>query len=288
VYLWREQPFRGHDMTLDKRAVVISADDADGSKGTDEGKYVYCIIEGDQPYSFGGLGIGGRNDEVYTIHHGALAAVVSDTPVVMYDPTRENALAHEHAIETVMKEFTVIPMSFGTVFRTEDDVVEFLKDTSEALQDVLRKLKDKIEFGLKVIWDPETVLREVEQDSEDIRRLKEEILSNRLASTYFARMQLGRLVEQALAERSDAYVRDVYDRLRDCATASRHNKPIGDKMILNAAFLVERQKSGEFDLKVQEIAQRYDGKLRFQYTGPWPPYNFVNIRLKLERAGAMS
>jgi len=24
--------------------------------------------------------------------------------------------------------------------------------------------------------------------------------------------------------------------------------------------------------------------LNFRYTGPWPPYNFVNIRLKLERA----
>ena len=34
---------------------------------------------------------------------------------------------------------------------------------------------------------------------------------------------------------------------------------------------------------MKEIGQRYD-KLTFKYTGPWPPYNFVNIRLKLERA----
>jgi hypothetical protein len=179
-------------------------------------------------------------------------------------------------------------MSFGTVFRTEEDVVEFLKDTAEALRDVLQKMKDKIEFGLKVNWTPETVLREVEEDNEDIRRLKEEILSNRQTSTYFARMQLGRLVEQAMSEKSDGYVREIYDQLRDCAIASRHNKPIGDKMILNAAFLVERNKAAAFDQRVQEIAQRYDGKLRFLYTGPWPPYNFVNIRLKLEQAGAVS
>jgi hypothetical protein len=31
------------------------------------------------------------------------------------------------------------------------------------------------------------------------------------------------------------------------------------------------------------VAARYD-HLSFKYTGPWPPYNFVNIRLKLERA----
>ena len=36
---------------------------------------------------------------------------------------------------------------------------------------------------------------------------------------------------------------------------------------------------------MKEIGARYD-KLTFKYTGPWPPYNFVNIRLKLERSTA--
>ena len=275
-------------MSAEERATVEDGDAAVPIRHPDEGRLVYCIIEADSQRSFGNIGIGGRGDEVYTIHYGGLAAVVSDTPVMVYDPTRENALTFEHVNETVMKEFTVIPMSFGSVFRTEEDVVEFLKDTADALRDVLQKMKDKIEFGLKVNWTPETVLREVEEENEDIRRLKEEILSNRQTSTYFARMQLGRLVEQAMSEKSDSFVREIYDHLRDCAIASRHNKPIGDKMILNAAFLVERSKATAFDQRVQEIAQRYEGKLRFLYTGPWPPYNFVNIRLKLEQAGAAS
>jgi len=74
--------------------------------------------------------------------------------------------------------------------------------------------------------------------------------------------------------------------LRDTAVASRANKPIGDKMIMNAAFLVEREREAEFDQKVKEIAAKYDEKLLFKYTGPWPPYNFVHIRLKLERGDA--
>ena len=274
-------------MSVEERGPSSARDEQSG-RNSEEGKYVYCIIECDEARRFGGLGIGGRGDEVYTIPHAGLAAVVSDTPMVVYDPTRENALTHEHVSETVMKEFTVIPMSFGTVFRTEGDVVEFMKDTADALRDVLVKMKGKIEFGLKVNWDPELALRELEEENEEIRRLKEEILSNRLASTYFARMQLGRLVDRAMAEKSDVYVREIYDYLRDCAIASRHNKPIGDKMILNAAFLVERDKAARFDESVQEIARHYEGKLRFQYTGPWPPYNFINIRLKLEREGLVS
>ncbi len=249
-----------------------------------EGKYVYCIIEEISPKTFGKIGIGGRGDEVYTIHHGNLAAVVSDTPLVVYDPTRENALRHEQVNETVMNDYTVIPMSFGTVFKRTDDVIAFLDGTADALMDVLQKMRDKIELGLKVNWDREAIIREIETENEEIGRLKEEI-NRSSSSTYFARMQLGRLVEQALTNRADAFVSEVYDHLRDTAVASRAGKPIGDKMILNAAFLVEREKAEEFDVKVQDIAKKYEGRLTFRYTGPWPPYNFVNIRLKLERAG---
>ena len=248
-----------------------------------EGKYVYCIIESSEPRSFGPMGIGGRGDEVYTVHHQGLAAVVSNTPLVVYDPTRDNVFAHEQVNETVMREFTVLPMAFGALFRTEDDIIELMRGTEDALRDVLEKMAGKVEYGLKVNWDRDRVIAEIEQENEEIRNLKEQITSRATGSTYFARMQLGRLVEQALSEQSDSYVREVYAALRDTAVASRANKPIGDKMIMNAAFLVERERETEFDRKVKEIAAKYEGKLSFKYTGPWPPYNFVHIRLKLER-----
>jgi hypothetical protein len=250
----------------------------------EDGMYVYSIIECTAPCTFGRLGIGGRFDDVYTVHYKDLAAAVSRSPLVVYDPTRENVLAHEHVNEVIIEDgFTPVPMSFGTLFKTEKDIVEFLEDTYYELRDVLVKMKDKLEFGLRVNWAREEVLADIERDDEGIRRLKEEIAKSQ-QSTYFARMQLGRMVEQALADRSDAYVRDIYEYLRDGAIASRSNKPIGDRMIMNAAFLVERERAEHFDRRVQEIAQRFEGKLSFRYTGPWPPYNFVTIRLQLERS----
>ena len=96
-------------------------------------------------------------------------------------------------------------------------------------------------------------------------------------------MQYGRLVDGALEARTERYVSEIFEQLRAVSVASRANKPIGDKMIMNAAFLVARENEQEFDAKVKEIGARYEN-LTFKYTGPWPPYNFVNIRLKLERA----
>ncbi len=126
------------------------------------------------------------------------------------------------------------------------------------------------------------MIREIEDEDEDVRRLKGEISSQK-GSTYFARMQYGRLMDAALEARSERYVRDIFEELRPVSVASRANKPIGDKMIMNAAFLVAREKESAFDSKVKQIGARH-GSLTFKYTGPWPPYNFVNIRLKLERA----
>jgi Gas vesicle synthesis protein GvpL/GvpF len=249
---------------------------------TNEGKYVYCIIKSEQPLNFGPLGIGSEPAEVHTIHFQDIAAVVSNTPMVVQDPTRDNVLAHQRVNETVMQHHTVIPMSFGTVFKTDHDIMELLRSAYDAFSDVLSKMQGKVEFGLKVLWDRDQIIREIEEEEEDIRRLKREISSQK-GSTYFARMQYGRLIDAALQARSEHYVTEIFQALRDVSVASRSNKPIGDRMIMNAAFLVARDSEAAFDFRVKDIGQRYD-KLTFKYTGPWPPYNFVNIRLKLERA----
>jgi len=250
--------------------------------GGRSGKYVYCIIQTGEPRRFGPVGIGSEPAEVHTVNYKEIAAVVSDTPLEVYDPTRENVLAHERVNEVVMRDFTVIPMSFSTVFKTSEDIVELLRSAYDAFRDVLVKMQDKLEFGLKVVWETETIIREIEKDDENLRLLRQEI-SHQKGSTYFARMQYGRLVDSLLQERSERLVSEIVNTLSTVSVASRTNKPIGDKMILNGAFLVARDREPDFDAKVKEIDARYEN-LIFKYTGPWPPYNFVNIRLKLERA----
>src|SRR5947199_9653452 len=250
------------------------------------GRYVYGIVETKEHLNVGKIGIGGAGEAVYGVNYQDIAAVVSKTAVAIFDPTRENALAHEHVIETVMKNYTIIPMSFGTVFRTDDDIREVLKSIYPSLKDVLYQMAGKLEFGLKVNWDRDQIIEDIKRDDEEIRQFHQEIVRKHLQSTYLARMQLGRMIDKALAEVSIGYVREIYEALRNECVASRDNQPIGDKMIMNAAFLVEREREAEFDSAVNKIARKYGQRLKFKYTGPWPPYNFVNIRLKLERVAA--
>jgi hypothetical protein len=244
---------------------------------------VYCIIRANAALRFGAIGMDDQWADVYTINYKDMAAVVSDVIIAPLDSTRENVLAHERVNETVMRDHTVIPMSFGTIFKTREDIVELLRSAYDAFADVLNKMQDKLEFGLKVLWDRDEIVKAIEQEDEDIHRLKREISSQK-GSTYFARMQYGRLIDSALQQRSERYVAEFLQRLRNVSVASRVNRAIGDKMIMNAAFLVQRDQEQAFDRRIKDIASLFD-KLTFKYTGPWPPYNFVNIRLKLERAG---
>jgi len=265
-----------------EQTVANKVADEHAASDAGRGKYVYCVIQSADPLKFGAAGIGDNGSEIHTVHYRDLAAVVSDVALGILDSTRENVLAHERVNEIVMRDHTVIPMSFGTIFKTREDIVELLRSAAEAFGDVLNKMQNKLEFGLKVLWDRDQAVREVENEDEDISRLKKEI-SGQKGPTYFARMQYGRLVDSALESRSERYMAEILNELRDVSVASRINKPIGDKMIMNAAFLISRDRESAFDARVKAIASRFD-KLMFKYTGPWPPYNFVNIRLKLERA----
>ena len=56
------------------------------------------------------------------------------------------------------------------------------------------------------------------------------------------------------------------------------NRTYGERMILNAAFLVEEQTEASFDRKVEEIGDRYGDKVNFKYVAA-PPFNFVTIAI---------
>ncbi len=249
-------------------------------------KYVYGVVRAERARDYGAIGIGGSR--VYSVPFGAVAAVVSDASLDRYDATREHVLAHEFVNESVMRDDTVIPMAFGTVFRAEEDVLELLRSTHDVLDDALEQMRDKVEIGLKVLWNRERVATALEGELDEVRELGEQIARNDGTSTYFLRTRLRGLVDRALEERGRRYVGEVHEALRPFAVASRSNEVVGDRVILNSAFLLRRDGVEHFDTLIDELGRRYDDVLTFRVTGPWPPYNFVNIKLRLERAGGAS
>ncbi|ESS11767.1 MAG: gas vesicle synthesis protein GvpL/GvpF [uncultured archaeon A07HR60] len=71
---------------------------------------------------------------------------------------------------------------------------------------------------------------------------------------------------------------DVIDRLSAKSINETDNDLFSDRLLVNKSYLVDRGRRAEFDSIIDEIQADYDG-LTVQYTGPWPPYNFVDIHI---------
>ena len=60
------------------------------------------------------------------------------------------------------------------------------------------------------------------------------------------------------------------------------NDNLGDMMLLNAAFLVDKSQEQAFDAKVHALGGARAGRQIIQYLGRLPPYNFVDLSSQWE------
>lgn len=249
-----------------------------------EGKYIYCIIEADETRLFGPLGIGGRGDELVSVCLDGVGAVVSNSPIKKYSLARENSLTHERAIEEVMKEYAVLPVRFCTITKDEEKVKKILAKEHARFKDLLNKVRDKKELNLKAMFKEEIIYKEILEKYKDIRMQKEALLllCEPAAKTYPQRREIGEKVESALQKERDIYKEEILNALSPLAEDIKVNSTYGEMMIINAAFLVAKDKEAEFDIKVQQLDAKYGDKIKFKYVGTLPPFNFVNLVIETD------
>ena len=251
------------------------------------GTYVYCVGSaesfgpGHQALESGG--VGGPDVEVRTVEYGDLVAVVSDAAPGAYDITRDNLMAHQRVVEESMRHSDVLPVAFGTVARNDRDVREkLLRREHDELQDRLAYVQGRVELGLKVLWNRDHLFAEIVAERDDIRALRDRLAGRPPDSAYYERIQLGELTNAAIVDKRDLDAEAVLERLSPLAVDLRVNGLLTDMMIVNASFLVDRDRIQAFDAEVQQLGELHAERLVFQYVGPLPPYSFVNINVSWE------
>ncbi|PDV98539.1 GvpL/GvpF family gas vesicle protein [Candidatus Viridilinea mediisalina] len=243
------------------------------------GKYLYGIINCGEERSFTTPGIHEVGSLVYTIPFKQVAAVVSDSPLQEYDSTRRNMLAHTRVLEMVMREFTILPVCFGIVAPDARTVREqLLGEGYEQLVTQLKEMECRIELGLKAFWIADDIFREIAEQSEEIRELRDRITGLPSEQTYYQRIKLGEMVEAEVNQRRERDSATILAQLEPLAHEVRIHPPLTDRMVLNAAFLIDRAREEAFDQAIRELDAAMGQRLLFKYVGPVPPYNFVTIK----------
>lgn len=241
-----------------------------------EGKYIYCITEGAEGERFGPLGIGDRGDELTHISYRDISAVVSDATVMRYPVSRENSLAHERAIEAVFKRHTVLPARFCTIAEDEARVRTILEREYDDFKALLNEMRYRVEVGVKAIFHETLIYQEILERHGEIRRRKEAVASLPPQKAHWQLVEIGKMVEEALKAAKDRVREEIVDVLKEaCCDFRLTHRILGERMIMNAAFLVDRDREAAFDRAMNGLAERYQERIAFKYVGGFPPFNFV-------------
>lgn len=245
------------------------------------GIYAFGIIETEEPQTYGKVIFDQKESKVFTILYKDIGLVAARVPAKIYTPKKKNVMAHQNVLTKMMGSFSVIPFSFGHTFKSEADVKKLLKSLYSDLKVIIGNIKGKIEVGLKVVankvWleeearkygNIEHILRGMENKSED--------------AAFYDRIKLGEEANAFFESLQQEIASEIFTPLSDLAFQSKQNKLLNERILLNAAFLIDRTSESLFDQKVNDLYEKWEGKLEFNYSGPWPAYNFIDIRLKIE------
>lgn len=115
-----------------------------------------------------------------------------------------------------------------------------------------------------------------------------EILENVLAKSYLTakaalkliegKIELGVKVVKKEMDGADGLAKEILEPLSKLAVETIQGDKFSDRLLLNNSFLVEKKKFSQFSNKVGELEKKHPN-LKFIYTGPWPAFSFVNIKI---------
>jgi len=223
--------------------------------------YLYAITDHSEESVPAEPGLEGTS--LFSLTYQDIAAVVSPLATSTVSPTDDNLWRHEAIVEALMADRTVLPVRFGTVLADEAAVKAVLTTHYANFVADLERVRGRVELGLRVLWNddapppqPSPASRGGSGRAYLLARLEEE------------------RQRQAQRQRAEALADEIHSPLAQMAVESTRQVLITPRLLLTAAYLVEREQVAAFRREVEALSAAYP-ELRFLCTGPWPAYNFV-------------
>lgn len=215
---------------------------------------------------------------VYNLPYRNIGAVISKFINQIKEINKDDILKHQEVVERLMGNFTVLPVRFLTTFNQEEEVLGMLKEYYQDFKENLSKLRNKVEFGIKVIWPAETIRSRIIEASKE-SNAEVTTQGNSLGKSFAKEKFQKYKIDKEFAEEADRCVALLDDFFSRNACEKKVEKLKSDNLLLNAYYLVEKEKQDDFKDAFKR-AKNTPGDLKYLFSGPWPPYNFINLTKK--------
>jgi hypothetical protein len=265
--------------------------------------YVYAIVEAETAAhvqlaarAIPGLTLG---EPLFPIAAGGLVAAASRVPSSTFQEEALNALAsdlqrlapyavgHEAAVSALQRAApALIPLTFGAVYHHPARVTQLLQEQADLLRDLLARVRDREEWGVKVFLTPATLRGAVDQSSPALRALDAEAQAAPPGRSYLLRKGRERLAQAEATRIAEAALLAILERLAAASVdLNRDTLPNGgspaatettEQLVLKVACLVDRTAVDAFQRVTADLAGTFaPSGFRLELTGPWAPYSFT-------------
>jgi hypothetical protein len=256
------------------------------------GSYVYCVVAGDASPAVADVRGVDPEHGVRVVRHRGMTALASSVPLTEFgaEPLKRNlndvqwlertARAHQGVVSRALAAGTTVPLRLCTVCSDDAGVREMLDREHDSLAAALARLAGREEWGVKLIGDPREVRDAARQRASRGNDLAASPGSGRAHLDRVRRDRVAREEVQRIARNA---AQAVHRELRSQAAAARALRApprelSGESgaLVLNGAYLVDRDRAAEFRALATELGERQRAHgMRLEITGPWPPYSFV-------------
>jgi hypothetical protein len=269
--------------------------------------YVYGIV----PASFSPAtlpsGLDDADVKIERGHVGRAAALTSTLDAARYTPEAlesssgdvewlsPRAVAHDRVLTWASDLGPVVPLPMFSMFSTRDAVQTMLAERAEQLAATLDRLTDGREYALRVYRVDRELLAAVDALSPRVAELAAAAAAASPGQRYLLERKLETERKSELRAVTQRLIDDLVEEL-SVYSASLVRSPVpraveadGGRgvMVLNAAFFVAPDMFQEFQKTLTSIIDREAARgLRFDFTGPWPPYHFAGTTVEAAERGA--
>jgi len=258
----------------------------------EERKYIYSIInnpkETQSPDTFrlSEAIFGINNRDIIFVPYRDIAAAVSNTHLINFDKFDKKELtqfiaAHDQVNVDLMKKHNVIPMRFGMVAESTEEIRNILAKAYIQFKTALERIGGKAEFVVQVFWNEKNMLEKIVQENTEIQELKKETESKGKILGFSSKMKLGKRIFEAIEARRKEYTKDILGSLATYFPNFSAGKLLDKEMLMNHSFLIDAAEESALASRLDQLAEKYKDELKFKYIGPMAPYSFAVINLSL-------
>ena len=210
-----------------------------------------------------------------------LALVVSNVNKTTLITDKTNAIEYAGVIETISQHFTVLPVRFGSILETEESLMKILERNYDEIRENLLKVEDKFEFGLKVFCDTEKLVTELKSKAiaTNVSPTQSSTAPNSVSRDWLNKKLEEHRIEESVLLYVDSIIATLTEHLTKLEAVSKFKKRTSSTIIIDAVFLLEKTHKKPLIQLITDIEKNHPD-LNFVLTGPWPPYNFVDITIK--------